>query len=331
MGVSTGLAKLGEQGCVQLEPKDPICQLSLPDFGQLLGEPITNISHDTQEIFGRFDFRYVPVKPEEKEDLILKIVKNLYEKKFSVVGAERHQIWNNAWEKTAQRFAQTNNSNGALTPDFLDAHPVIRLNREFFRPVDASFEGNVFSVLRHWLYQQFFSSPDTIYEFGCGSGFNLLALAEMFPNKSLYGLDWTQSSVDLVTKIGLVKKLRLEGRLFDFFSPDPNLALRKNSAVLTVCALEQVGKNFWPFLQYLRNQRPQLCVHVEPIYEFYDKENLLDYLAIRYHSDRGYLQGFLPSLENLESEGQVEILKVKRMNFGSFYHEGYTCVVWRPV
>jgi hypothetical protein len=52
---------------------------------------------------------------------------------------------------------------------------------------------------------------------------------------------------------------------------------------------------------------------------------------MRYHSDRGYLGGFLPYLKNLEAHKKIEIIKVKRMYFGSLYHEGYTCVIWKPL
>lgn len=331
MGVSAGLGRLDENGPIHLECGPPVSGLTISDFAGLIGESVSNIDFDTRKFLTDFDFRYAPVEQGEEESIILKILKSLNSKKFSVVGSERYEVWNSAWEKTSQRFSNDNHAGRSLTPDFLDAHPILRLNRKFIRPFDPSFEGNVFSVLRHWLYQQYFAPIQTIYEFGCGSGFNLVALAEMFPDKTLFGLDWAKSSVDLVNKIGAVKELRLTGQQFDFFSPDHSLSLEKNSAVLTVCALEQIGKDYQPFMQYLREQKPQLCVHVEPIYELYDEDNLLDYLAMRYHSDRGYLGGFLPYLQNLEVHQEVEIIKVKRMYFGSLYHEGYTCVIWKPL
>ena len=331
MGVRAGLAGLDEKEQIYFEGGVPVSGLTLSDFAGLIGETVSDIGPATREFLNDFDFGFVPVEQGEKESIVLKILKNLDSKRFSVVGPERYEIWNSAWEKTSRQFSHANHAGRSLTPDFLDAHPVVRLNRKFIRPFDPSFEGNVFSVLRHWLYQQYFPSIQTIYEFGCGSGFNLVALAKMFPDKTLFGLDWAKSSVELVNKIATVKQLRLTGQQFDFFSPDYSLSLDPCSAVLTVCALEQIGKDYQPFVQYLREQKPQLCVHVEPIYELYDEDNLLDYLAMRYHSDRGYLDGFLPYLQSLETHQEVEIIKVKRMFFGSLYHEGYTCVIWKPL
>jgi len=69
---------------------------------------------------------------------------------------------------------------------------------------------------------------------------------------------------------------------------------------------------------------------MEPIEDLYDEENLLDYLALKYHRKRGYLSGYLPRLRMLEAEGKLKIMEVRRMHFGSIYQEGYSFVVWRP-
>ena len=69
---------------------------------------------------------------------------------------------------------------------------------------------------------------------------------------------------------------------------------------------------------------------MEPTIELYDESNLLDYLAMRFHVKRGYTEGYLPRLRELESQNKVEILKVKRLFFGSLYMEGYSCLIWRP-
>ena len=69
---------------------------------------------------------------------------------------------------------------------------------------------------------------------------------------------------------------------------------------------------------------------MEPIEDLYDEDNLADYLALRYHRKRGYLSGFLPRLRTLETEGKIRILEIRRMFFGSLYHEGYSFVVWKP-
>ena len=58
---------------------------------------------------------------------------------------------------------------------------------------------------------------------------------------------------------------------------------------------------------------------------------LNDYLAIKFQGNRGYSAGLLPLLQRLEKQGKIELLKVKRLFFGSLYMEGYNTFVWKKV
>jgi hypothetical protein len=60
-----------------------------------------------------------------------------------------------------------------------------------------------------------------------------------------------------------------------------------------------------------------------------EDSSLFDYVAARFSLARNWLRGFLPRLRELESQGVIEILKVKR-TIGSFYHHGYSIAIWRP-
>jgi hypothetical protein len=100
--------------------------------------------------------------------------------------------------------------------------------------------------------------------------------------------------------------------------------------VVTIGTIEQLAGDFEPFLQFLLRRSPALCIHVEPTVELYDEDNLVDYLAVKFHRKRGYTEGFLPRLQQLEDQGRIEIVKVKRLFFGSLLMEGYNLLIWRP-
>ncbi len=100
--------------------------------------------------------------------------------------------------------------------------------------------------------------------------------------------------------------------------------------MLTYGALEQVGERFAAFLNYVLDQKPALCLHVEPMSELYDKADLFDYLGQRYHRRRGYLSGFLDTLKALGAQGKITISKVYRHRFGGTYIETYSYAVWHP-
>lgn len=193
------------------------------------------------------------------------------------------------------------------------------------------FELAFLRVFRIWLFKTYFEKVDTIYEFGCGTGFNLVELAQLFPRKAYLGLDFVPASAALMDKIGEVYGWKMSGRIYDFRKPDQDLSINANSGVFTFGAIEQVAGNFEPFLNHMLSQPIGLCINIEPTLELYDEGSLLDYLAIRFHKKRGYTTNYLSRLRELESQKRIEIIKVKRLFFGSQLMEGYTYIAWRPV
>ena len=70
---------------------------------------------------------------------------------------------------------------------------------------------------------------------------------------------------------------------------------------------------------------------IEVIMKYKDESKLNDYLAIKFQGKRGYSEGLLPLLKRLEKLGKIELIKVKRLFFGSLYMEGYNTFVWKNV
>ena len=148
-----------------------------------------------------------------------------------------------------------------------------------------------------------------IYEFGCGNGHNRTATA------TWRGFDWSENAV---------KKLWAKGVKAEYFNMLEPRDIDVPGVAVTFHALEQLGKNFRPFLDFLLKAKPKVVVHIEPLIELYE-DNLLDYLAVQYHRKRGYLEGYLPAVIN----SGAEILELKRSYFGSLYHEAYSVFVWK--
>lgn len=117
------------------------------------------------------------------------------------------------------------------------------------------------------------------------------------------------------------------GEKFDLFEPSDTFRLGGNSAAITIDSMEQVGGQFDKFLSFLLNNKPRVCIHIEPVYEAYDQDNLYDYLAAKYSEKRGYLRGYLTRLEELQQQGELKLKKIKRYG-GNIYHEGWAIIVW---
>lgn len=181
-------------------------------------------------------------------------------------------------------------------------------------------EWNNFAQLRAELVSKYLRDVDEVSEFGCGAGYNLVALPYICVK--LRGFDWSAQAVEQCRRRGI------DAQVFDMFAPDPNVTL--HGAVFTVHALEQLGRDFRPFLEFLLMRKPKIVVHIEPIEELYDETELQDFLMLAYHRKRGYLSGYLTELREMAHHQAIELLEVRRSDFSGEYHNAYSVIVWRP-
>ncbi|MGD2095819.1 MAG: class I SAM-dependent methyltransferase [Phycisphaerales bacterium] len=310
--------------------EDMYNELTLEDFASSFGTTIDDIDDDCRKLIAESDFRYRIPEGKEHDNIILDVLKKIDSDQQIVGAKERSDVWEKGWAENLKEFIDSDYDLNKLVPKFIRPSQIIRLNQNYAIPADPNFELDYFSVFRLWIFKKYLKDFDAIYDFGCGTGFNLTVLGKLFPEKRLYGLDFVPSSRDLVNKLGQVCCWNLTGHTFDMRLPDENLKIADNSAILTNGAIEQLAGDFEAFLQFLLKRSPALCIHVEPTIELYDEDNLVDYLAVKFHRKRGYTQGFLPRLQQLRDQGKIEIIKIKRLFFGSLFMEGYNLIIWKP-
>lgn len=301
------------------------------EFAKHFGTHEDSFNEGTLDLIDHLDFSYSEIIEKERDDIILNILKHIEEDKQKIAGKGRTEAWQRGWEENYEAFIKSNCDLETLIPKFLRPNQSIRLNRRFINPNNTNFEYDFFRVFRYWLFTKYFTDIDNIYEFGCGTGMNLVELATIFPEKNLYGSDFVDSAISLVNKIAQVYKYKLLGSIFNMMEPNYEYKIVPNSGVYTFGALEQLASKTENMLQYLLKEKPKLIIHLEPTIELYDENNLIDYLAIKFHKKRGYSQGYLPRLHQLEQDGLLKIEKVKRLEFGSLFLEGYNLIVWRPI
>lgn len=205
--------------------------------------------------------------------------------------AERREIWEKCWEGSKHQMVPT-----------------------YFSPGEYA----KLAALREELYAKYLDDVHEVSEFGCGLGHNLTPLQGT--GRRLRGFDWADSAVRTVRSLGM------EAELFDMFDP-PKVKIR--GAVLTVHALEQLGENWEMFLLFLLAQKPDICIHIEPIVELYDTSKR-DAERKAYHLKRGYLVGFLPEIQKMVRHHMAELLEVRKSAFGGADHDAYSVIVWRP-
>lgn len=299
------------------------------EFEKALGLPAGRLDDRTRQLLGKAQLRFLPIDEAGQSRLHAEVARQIAEG-FTVVGEHRAGIWRDAWQEQLEHFEKSDFELEALNPKFVAGSAILRWQGAYIEGITPRFELVFLEILRDWLFRTFLADIDHLYEFGSGSAFNVAAYAGLFPSTPITALDWAPAAVRIAELLRERRGLKITGRKFDFFSPGPEPALGSASGALTMCALEQTGERFGPFIEYLLANRPRRVVHVEPTLELYDAYLPHDRLAIEYHTQRKYLKGLSPTLRHLESEGKVRIPFQRRLGFGSRFHECFTVTVWEP-
>ena len=299
--------------------------IDIKDFEKAFGEKATDFMRDR---ILSYNFSYNNLAASEKDKLVLSILKKI-ENGLERSGEHRLDAWNSGWGENRD-LLKKDISLESLIPKYFGKFPYVRWKKEFIKPSSANFEYNMVQVMQYWFFEKFLSSVETIYEFGCGTGHNLFRASQTNPRAEIWGLDWAKSSQETINLINEKLDVNFNSRNFDFFNIDKSFRLNKNSGVYTFAALEQVGESHKNFINYLIEQKPEVCLHIEPIAEMIDDEDLNDYLSIQYFKARNYLSSFYDYLLDLESQNKIEMLFSKPSFIGSQYINGYSVVAWRP-
>ena len=305
-------------------------EVTLQDFADSFGTTADDIPVECRELIGESDFSYRILDGEERDNTLLEVLKRIKSDRQVIGAPERKNVWQDGWENNLRDFIASGYNLDTLIPRYVRKDQPIRFNRRYVIPANPLFEWDFLRVLRVWIFIKYLKNCKSFYEFGCGTGHNLVELSRLYPDMKLYGFDFVPAACKLVDTIGEVHGLKMIGRQFDMTSPDNDIYFDANSAVFTFGAIEQLAGNFEPFLQFLLHRKPSLCINIEPTIELFDETNLVDYLAIEFQRKRGYSEKYLPRLKELESQGKIEIVKVKRTFLGNLMMEGYSLMVWRP-
>ena len=276
------------------------------------------------------DFSYTILRGNEKEKLLLQVIKEI-EDDVQIVGTmDRTHVWEKGWQENIDAFGHNNFDADDLIPKYIRPGGIVRLNGLYVTPSDPNFQLNYVKIFRNWLFSSYLKDFDSTYEFGCGTSWNLVALAQMYPKMDIHGLDLVPSSVELIKQINSAYGLNIKGHICDMTSVDPDFSIASNSAVVTIGAIGQLAGNFESYLQLIINNPVTLCIDVTATYELYDQSVLLDYLASKFHIKRDYTKDYLTRLKELEKQGVIEILNIHRHYVGSLHMDGYSYIVWRP-
>ena len=306
--------------------------LSSEDVAQNLSIPLSGLSSpvDLEQYISGLQWRR-PNQSERDGDF-LTTLKELERDDLITAGDNDASRWERGWGEVLESIRQHGFSADLLRPQYFK-YDVVRYLGDYAHVSDRTFEYRLYQAYKALIFARHLP-PDceTVVEFGCGTGSNLLQLSEQFPKTQFVGCDRAKPSQTLIAVMAETTGRPLVGARFNMLTLEgrETIPLGPSSAVLTLHAMEQLGSNWKSLLDYWLAARPRICIHIEPIVELYAEDNLFDHLAIRYHKKPNYLAGYLPELRRLATLKVIELIEVRRLGLGSMFHEGYSLIVWRP-
>lgn len=300
-------------------------KITAEDISNILG---FKLDDNVVNKINTFNLEYQLLTKKEMEEYFIHVL-NILTEDIVKSGSHRINDWERGWGENLETYRSTQD-NKSLIPKYHCKNKYVRWMGNIINPLTPSFDYKIHicfidAILHHYLKDGYSS----VYEFGCGPAYHLLRLREARPDLKLTGLDWTTASQKLIKEINKSLTNPIEAHKLDFFKPDYEFNIEKNSIAYTVAALEQTGNDYIKFINFLIDKKPALCINMEPIAELLDETSLIDNLSIKYFKKRNYLNEYLNYLEWLETIGKIKIIDKRRIWSGSYFIEGHSLVVWK--
>jgi SAM-dependent methyltransferase len=299
--------------------------LQTEDFEKILN---FNFSDKARKIIDSYNIEVEDLTDEEISEQIENINSFLNQEYVVRAGSHRINDWNNGWNENNLEFERTK-STYSLIPKYFGKYKFIRFDNKFKKVLSLNCELNTLRVLQIYLLEKYCNNINNFYEFGCGTGHNLFAISEFINKGNYFGFDWSNPPRNIFNNINKFYNKNFSFDNFDFVNPNEDIKILTDSVVFTFAALEQIGEKHDKFIDYLVQNKPTICIHLEPISEVLDKNDLLQDLSIKYIEKRNYLSNFYNNLKKLEENNKIEIIDVARTTIGSYFIEGYSLIVWK--
>jgi SAM-dependent methyltransferase len=171
-----------------------------------------------------------------------------------------------------------------------------------------------------------------IVEVGCGSGQNLLALAQMGRWSRLVGLDLSENGVaaarDAAAHFGL---RNVEFGVLDLIrSDDPGFAALEGRTVFSYYCLEQLKYHTPLVIENLLRAGVRRVIHIEPTTELLRPWSVMDWINGAYVTRNDYQNNIIRTVRRFEKQGKVRILRTERLGYAPTPRNDPILLCWEP-
>lgn len=172
----------------------------------------------------------------------------------------------------------------------------------------------------------------TVVEPGCGSGVNLFYLYSHLNLDEIRGGEICSNAVELGNRISEHCGIPGKFRSFDYREKQDlqNLTEGLDDYLLITChSIEQVQVRENKFIENILDlpNPPKIVIHFEPI--VWDDDSMMTQLCRRYAEKNKYNLDLLDVVRELENDGRLEILDVRKRCFGLSAYNPTSVLCWR--
>lgn len=171
--------------------------------------------------------------------------------------------------------------------------------------------------------------PEALVELGSGFGDKVVMNTGALKPVQAIGGEFTESGVEAGTYLAQRAGLsNVTFRHFDFNDPATCEWIPENAIVYSLHAIEQIPNLSTGTLRAIAARKPRCVVHLEPLFQE-KADTLLGTMQKSYTILNDYNRDLLPALRALETEGVVEITRVKPNLFGLVPLNPTSLIQWR--
>jgi hypothetical protein len=232
------------------------------------------LDKELRERVNSFDLKYRKLSKKELEHYLNHCV-NVLTSDITISGKHRITEWEKGWDENLTSFNESKNIQD-LIPKYHSKNRIVRWNGDVVMPLTENFDYKIHICFVDAILRHYSKGLKNVFEFGCGPAYHLIRLKKYDENINVFGTDWTTSSQKIIKNINHILNMDIKGINLDFFNPDYNIEVPKNSAIYTVASLEQIGDEFGKIVDFMIEKKPSICIHMEPIDELLDKDILVD-------------------------------------------------------
>ena len=175
-----------------------------------------------QNEYRKLDFSYRSLTSIERDESLIQTVSALLSE-LPTAGVHRQNDWESGWGQNLEDL-ERNSDETSIIPRYFNKFNLVRWRQELIAPVHKNMEHQMLGFILDWISDEFLADFSNIYEFGAGTGHNLLRFRKRNDSATLWGLDWARSSQNIIQRIAERREdSNIRASYFDYFNPDERL------------------------------------------------------------------------------------------------------------